>query len=111
MFKNILVPTDGSMAALHATTSVAALASAVKDAHVTIVTVLSPYDPGETDFVDDLANLLNARMRRQAERALEATVKVFENHQVNHTMKILEGDPVSAVIAQEAEKGHYDLIA
>jgi nucleotide-binding universal stress UspA family protein len=53
----------------------------------------------------------NAMMRRNAEASLKRTSEALSARGVVCSVKILEGDPVSAVLAREARKGGYDLIA
>jgi nucleotide-binding universal stress UspA family protein len=111
MFKKILLPSDGSEAALHATREVASLVTAKGEAQITVLVVILPLDTENTDFDLEFVEAHNAQVRRQAEIALEKTTRTLAEFGVPHTGKILEGNPASAVIAREAECGDYDVIA
>jgi nucleotide-binding universal stress UspA family protein len=111
MFKEILLPTDGSAAALHAAENIAGLTGSTRDTRVTVVVVTLPLDTRETDLDIEFIEAHNARMCHQAECALKATSDILEEQGIAHTAKVLQGNPVSAVIAKEALAGGYDLIA
>lgn len=111
MFNRILFPTDGSPAAARAMESIAELASRNPDASVTVVTVIHLRDPRESDMAETLVQTQNAHMRERANEALRDAVAIFKRRDVPVEAKTLEGDPVSAVIAAEANEGRYDLIA
>lgn len=111
MFKKILLPSDGSEAALHAAREVASLCTSIREAQVTVLVVILPLDTENTDFDIEFVEAHNSQVRRQGESALEKTTRVLAEFDVRHSGKILEGNPASAVIAREAECGDYDLIA
>ena len=111
MFKHILVPTDGSKAALEAAEAVGRLASGAADVHVTAVVVIAPYDIENTDYDPAIVEQRNAMIRRHAEEALKTTASTLAERGVACSIKILEGDPVSAILARETRLGGYDLIA
>lgn len=111
MFKKILVPTDGSKSALEAAKVVGSLASEAADIQVTAVVVIAPYNIEKTDLDPTVVEQRNAAMRLHAEEALKATVRALNERGIACTTRILEGDPVSAVLASEAREGGYDLIA
>lgn len=111
MFKKILVPTDGSQAALYAAETIAVRLTPVDNAQITVVVVIAPMDWNLTDFDAEFIGEQNRQMRLNAERVLAKTVDIFARHGIAHTSKILEGNPVSAAIACEAREGDYDLIA
>ncbi|MDQ2688491.1 MAG: universal stress protein [Armatimonadota bacterium] len=111
MFKKILVPTDGSATALRAAQAVAALVVDTPDVQITIALAIKPLSAEDTDFDEEIVARQNARMREQAERALVLTANAFKERGVNCQTKVIEGDPVSRTIADEAENGGYDLIA
>jgi nucleotide-binding universal stress UspA family protein len=77
---------------------------------VTLVLAIAPLHVGETDYDDEIVERHNASMRERAKTALQATARVFERYNIACTTKVIEGDPVSLVLAREAENG-YDLIA
>lgn len=110
MFQRILLPTDGSPAALDAADQLAALLHDNKETRVTIAVVIAPTDPRSSDMEADIVERQNASMRRSAQRALDATAARIAKAGVRHTTRLLEGDPVSKVIVHEARTG-YDLIA
>ena len=111
MFNRILFPTDGSPAAARAMDAVADLAARNPAASVTVVTVIHPRDPRESDLAETLVQTQNAHMRARANEALREAVAIFKRRDVPVEAKTLEGDPVSSVIAAEAKEGRYDLIA
>jgi len=110
MFKRVLLPTDGSAAALCAAEFVADLA-AQNDAHVNLVVAIAPYSTEKTDWAPEVVDRQNAHMREQAELALEKSARPFIEKGVSHATHIIEGDPVSAAIAEETQNGQYDAIA
>ena len=110
MFKNILVPTDGSPAALYAAESLAARLRPITGAQVTIVVVIAPMDWNLTDFDTKFVSEQNRQMRLHAERVLTKTAGIFAKQCIAHTSKVIEGNPVSAALAREAGTGSYDLI-
>jgi nucleotide-binding universal stress UspA family protein len=111
MFRNILLPTDASATAKTAAEIVANQIPAGSDTKVTIILVIQPLNPDETDFDLDVVERHNHKMQEKAHEALSLTARIFENRGIAHTTKIVEGDPVSTAIAHEAESGDYDLIA
>ncbi|HVK02331.1 MAG TPA: universal stress protein [Armatimonadaceae bacterium] len=112
MFKKVLVPTDGSPASLRAAEAVAALVAPAKDSvDVTLILAIAPIKPEETDLDADIVTRQNANMRQAAQRALDKTSAVFDEYGIKHDTRVIEGDPVSAAIASEAETGGYDVIA
>ncbi|MBC8135495.1 MAG: universal stress protein, partial [Fibrella sp.] len=52
----------------------------------------------------------NSRLRARAEETLAATVALFAERGIITTPRIIEGSPASAVIAEEACRGRYDLL-
>lgn len=113
MFTKILVPTDGSPAALRAARSVAALVAGGCEpkVQVTVALAVALTDPAKTDLDPEIVRDQNERMRCRAEEAVKKTGAEFTRIGLPFTTCILEGDPASAAIAQEAESGGYDLIA
>ncbi|HEY3331827.1 MAG TPA: universal stress protein [Capsulimonadaceae bacterium] len=111
MFNNILLPTDGSGAALIASQAVAVMVKERPATKVTIAVVINPLTADETGIGEEALARQNAYMRQQAEKALELAAASFADHRDNLITKILTGDPVSGVIAKEATEGGYDLIA
>ena len=111
MFSNILLPTDGSATAKAAAEIVANQIQPGSDIHVTIVLVIQPLNPNETDFDEDVVERHNSKMNEKALEALQLTARIFAKREISHSTKIIEGDPVSTAIAAEAERGNYDMIA
>ncbi len=111
MFKKILVPTDGSKASLHAAEAVAKLLGPANDVQVTVAVVIAPMDWNLSDFTVEFVGQQNRAMRLHADQVLAQTTDVFARVGIAYTAKILEGSPVSAQIAGEAQTGAYDLIA
>jgi len=111
MLRNILLPTDGSGSALLAAETLAELIGASSEARVTIVVAIEPLSVETTDYDADIIDRQNAKMREKAQAALDATSRVFARKSIAFETKIVEGDPVSAALALEAETGQYDIIA
>lgn len=109
MFKKILVPTDGSRTSLRAAETIAKAIG--EGADVTLVLAIAPLRPEDTDYDEEIVDRHNAAMRERAECTLKTTCQVFSRHGIECTVKVIEGDPVSAAIAREANENHYDAIA
>ncbi|MFM7320271.1 MAG: universal stress protein [Armatimonadota bacterium] len=110
MFERILFPTDGSEAALDAADLLARSLKSSPATRVTVLVVTAPTDPESSDLSPDLVEHRNASLRRTAQRALDATAARLARGGIAYATRILEGDPVSKVIADESRHG-YDLIA
>lgn len=110
MFKRILVPTDGSSTALRAAETIAETVGAVPGVEVTLVLVVAPLRAEDTDYDADIVERHNKAMRERAKSTLQITANVFERHGVTCVTKVIEGDPVSLALSQEADNG-YDAIA
>ena len=114
MFQHIMFPTDGSAASLQAAIAVTRLASPLAGPqarlNVTIVVVISPLTAEQTDCQADFLVKHNAWLRREAQLIADRAVEQFRATGVVCTTKILEGRPVSALLAKEAASGTYDLV-
>jgi nucleotide-binding universal stress UspA family protein len=110
MFHKILVPTDGSPAALHAAEFVTTHLAPNRGTKVTVVIVIAPIGLKQTDFDVEFVEQQNRRIRKNAECVLAKITDVFARNNIAVTARILEGNPVSAEIAREATDGGYDLI-
>jgi nucleotide-binding universal stress UspA family protein len=110
MFKCILFPTDGSTASLQAADALERLADPEGCLDVTIVTVISPVSSEESDFRTEAVEPHNAWLRSEAERIAKSVVEFLRSPSIRSTTKVLQGKPVSAVLAKEAATGRYDLI-
>jgi nucleotide-binding universal stress UspA family protein len=110
MFKSILFPTDGSPASLAAAKRLAGLLTGSAGAKVTLAAAFTPVDPEESDYEPDVAAKHNTFLRKQAGDYLSAAAKVFEELGIGTGYRILEGRPISAAIAREAERGGYDAV-
>lgn len=110
MFKHILFPTDGSPASLQAAQAVKRLTGPQTHINATIVVVITPLTAEQSDCQADFLEKHNAWLRREAQHVADRTVEEFRASGVVCTTKILEGRPVSAVLATEAAAGKYDLI-
>lgn len=111
MLRKILVPTDGSHAALEAARVVGNLAEGAGNLHATVVVVIAPYTQTDTDFDPAYVEQRNRLMRQNAQEALKKTADLLTCKGLICMTKIIEGDPVSAALAHEARAGGYDLIA
>src|SRR5579864_5221489 len=110
MFQHIMFPTDGSAASLQAATAVTRLVSPQSRLNVTIVVVISPLTAEQTDCQADFLEKHNAWLRREAQLIADRAVEQFRATGVVCTTKILEGRPVSALLAKEASSGKYELV-
>ena len=111
MFKKILLPVDGTEFALQTAEIVAEQCTTVPGAHITLVVAIALENKNHSGLDEEVIRRQNERIRRHAEDALRTVASIFERRGVPHTAKIIEGDPTSAAVAQEAETGEYDLIA
>lgn len=111
MLRSILLPTDGSGSALLAAETLAELITAPSETRVTIAIAIEPLSIETTDYDQDIIDRQNTKMREKAQAALDITGRVFTRKGIEFVTKIIEGDPVSAALAQEAETGTYDVIA
>jgi nucleotide-binding universal stress UspA family protein len=111
MLRNILLPTDGSTAALLAAETLADLVAAPSETTVTVAIVIEQLSVDSTDYDDEVVGRHNEKMRERAQSALDATCRVLGRKGISHAQKIVEGDPVSVALAHEIENGQYDAIA
>lgn len=110
MFERILLPTDGSHAALSAADQLANCLKGVDTPRVTVLVVTAPTDPDDSDLSVSRIQERNASLRRSAQHALDSTAARLARAGVAYTTRILEGDPVSKVVVDESKNG-FDLIA
>jgi len=110
VFQHVLLPTDGSTASLQATDVLARLAAPDRPLQVTIAVVVVPLSPTDSDFRTEFLAEHNAGLRRHGQLAADRAVEHLRASGAVCTTKVLEGKPVSAVLAREAETGGYDLI-
>jgi nucleotide-binding universal stress UspA family protein len=110
MFQHIMYPTDGSAASLRAASAVTRLTSPQSRLNVTIVVVVSPLTAEQTDCQADFLERHNAWLRGEAQLIADRAVERFRASGVVCTTKVLEGRPVSAVLAKEASSGKYELV-
>jgi nucleotide-binding universal stress UspA family protein len=111
MLKHILFPTDGSSAALAAAHRLGEMFGGDTAVRFTVALVIEPLRAESTDYEEEIVERHNQKMRERAESALETTCRILSRNGVNCETKIVEGDPVSAALAAEAESGDYDVIA
>lgn len=110
MFQHVMFPTDGSAASLQAVQAVTRLANPQSRLNVTIVVVVSPLTAEESDCQADFLEKHNSWLRREAQQIADRAVEQFRASGVVCTTKVLEGRPVSAVLAKEAGSGKYELV-
>lgn len=110
MFQRILFPTDGSPASLQALEAVTRLTGPDGNLQVTIAVVISPISAELNDYRSDSIEPHNAWLRSEAQRVANGVLEELRSPGLTCTTKILEGKPVSAVLAKEAAGGNYDLI-
>ena len=110
MFQRILFPTDGSTASLQAIEAVIGLASPQRELSVTVAVVISPLAPDQSDYKREYVDKHNVWLRKEAQLAADRAVEKLRAPGVTCTTKILEGRPVSAVLAKEVAGGNYELL-
>jgi nucleotide-binding universal stress UspA family protein len=110
MFHRVLVPVDGSAASRSAARLASQMLSGEDGALAVIVVAISPIDSGTVDIDELSVDKKNEQMRRDADSVLAEATRVFEEHGVLCSSKVITGDPVSAAIAAEASSDGYDLI-
>jgi len=110
MFQHILFPTDGSDASLQAALAIKRLTNPQSRLNATIAVVISPLSAEQTDCQAAFLDQHNAWLRKEAQRMADRAVEQLRASGVVCTTKVLEGRPVSAVLATEAASGNYDLI-
>jgi len=111
MLRNILLPTDGSSSAMVAAETLADLISDPTQTRVTVAIAIEPLSAETTDYDEEIINRQNAKMRERAQAAVDATSRIFARKSIETVTKVVEGDPVSAALADEAAAGQYDIIA
>jgi nucleotide-binding universal stress UspA family protein len=110
MFQHVLFPTDGSNASLQAMDVVSQLTGPGGRVQVTVAVAISPISAEQADFRRDAIEPHNAWLRSEAQRIASTVLDKLRAPGITCTTKILEGKPVSAVLAKEAAAGHYDLL-
>ncbi|MCC6445111.1 MAG: universal stress protein [Armatimonadetes bacterium] len=107
--RNILVPTDGSPASLKAARLAGDLAAKC-NASVTAMLVLAPESLNLVTLPEQLAARFRESLQEAGRAILEKTGKALEETNVLVHLKMVEGEPPSDHLAQEAVRGAYDLI-
>lgn len=110
MFKKILIPTDGSGTSLRAAETIAKTI-ADPETDVTLILAIAPLRVEDTDYDEEIVQKHNDSMRERADCTLKTTARVFARYNVKCETKVIEGDPVSLAIANEASDHGYDCIA
>ena len=110
MFGHILFPTDGSPASLEAARILANLLASASGVKVTLAVAFTPVDPSTTDYEPEFAAKHNTYLRKQAGNYLSIASAIFDERRIPVAFRVLEGMPISAVLAEEAQKGPYDAV-
>jgi nucleotide-binding universal stress UspA family protein len=110
MLRNVLLPTDGSGAALLAAETLSELIDNPADSKVTVAIVIEPLSSETSDFDEEIIQRHNNKMRARAQSAIDSTCRIFARKNIPYASKIIEGDPVSAVLAQDVERHNYDVV-
>jgi len=110
MAKKILFPTDGSIAARRTAELASSFLGDLHDVEVTVLVAVAYYDESEADYGEEFIRTRNRWMRQKAEKAAALAVAAFSEKGIKAEPLIVEGDPVSAAISEEAKKGDYNLI-
>jgi nucleotide-binding universal stress UspA family protein len=118
MYRQILVPTDGSPASIRAMEHAAHLVQQVNGGLIPMVTVLLVSDPQElrahvqtprTPRAERALGMMEKALEEADKHLLARAEQMLQAREVPVTTKRIEGTPAS-VIAAEAEAGGYDLI-
>ena len=112
MFKNILVPTDGSVLSASAVDKAMTLARDVK-AKVTVMTAIEPFHVLTTTpaSLSDTRESYAKHAKAEAERVLADAQKKAKELGVTCTIVQVEADQPYKAIIEAAEKNGCDLIA
>ena len=112
MFKNILVPTDGSVLSASAVDKAMTLARDVK-AKVTVMTAIEPFHVLTTTpaSLSDTRESYAKHAKAEAERVLADAQKKAKELGVTCTIVQVEADQPYTAIIEAAEKNGWDLIA
>ncbi|MDP1717458.1 MAG: universal stress protein [Burkholderiales bacterium] len=107
----VLMPVDGSEAALRAATQFAALAPQLQEAEVLLLNVQHPIALSDRVIDGRPSELrhLEAPLREAAEKLFSVTRKVLEAAGIAYTTHVEFADPATA-IADYAHRHHCDLI-
>lgn len=110
MFKHLLVPVDGSSTSRQSIEKAIAIAEAFKS-EVTVIYVIDPYafTGVGTDFSYGQAEYLSAATA-EANEAIEAAKKAFQEHGISVTASIVEGHAIYRGILETAESVNADLL-
>lgn len=110
MFKHLLVPVDGSSTSRQSIEKAIAIAEAFKS-EVTVIYVIDPYafTGVGTDFSYGQAEYLSAATA-EANEAIEAAKKAFQDHGISVTASIVEGHAIYRGILETAESVNADLL-
>jgi nucleotide-binding universal stress UspA family protein len=112
MYRNILIPTDGSELAGKAVQHGIALAGRI-GAKVTVLTVLPPFHVFTTDrqMLEDTPVEYHERMHEHAEKTLGAAAEVARAAGVESELIHVEHEHPYQAIIETAASRHCDLIA
>lgn len=110
MYQRILFPTDGSPASLQAADAVARFAGPAGKLEVTIAVVISPLSAAQSDYRTEYLEPHNAWLRKEAQRSADRALEQLRARGLVCTTKVLEGSPVSAILAHEVAEGGYDVV-
>ena len=110
MYKHIIVPIDGSPASHRAAVQVAELFPAVSETRITLLLAVSTMKAEDTDFDPEVVRKHNTSLYQKAEAALERAAAMFALRGHKVATKVVEGDPISAAIANEVANSDADLI-
>jgi len=110
MFQRLLISVDGSAASLQAIDTAVRLAAPQGPLHVTVAVVISPLSAEESDCSTEYLEPHNAWLRTEAQRIADRATEPLRSKGAKCATKVLEGKPVSVVLAKEAASGQYDLM-
>jgi len=111
MYKNILLPTDGSRLAGKAVTHGVALAKRL-DAKITVLTVTPPFRVFtiDTQMLEDTQSQYKTRMRTHVTRTLDAVARTAKRAGVSCDTHHVEHEHVYKAIIDTAKSKGCDLI-
>jgi len=111
MYRNILLPTDGSKLAGKAVTHGVELAKRL-DANITVLTVTTPFHvfTVDTQMLEDTQSQYRTRMRKHVARTLDAVAKTAKRAGISCDTRHVEHEHVYKAIIDTAKSKGCDLI-
>jgi nucleotide-binding universal stress UspA family protein len=110
MYRNILVPLDGSQHSERALREVVKLCQGQeKTCHITLMHVVPALTPDVYQFLQDTDINVDGLIKRQGEEVLKYAAEELTRAGIPFDMEISMGDPAQEICIQ-SKYGNYDLI-